>query len=193
MVIKDGLSGTTARVTSGNRLATSASTQDEETTEAISGNTYTGSARVTLTSDTESGVMYIKNDDSLPWVMSRLFVNTGASTGGAGDWALKVKKAVTAGTLISAGSIVTPQNLNFGDAKQLASTVLSGVEGSTVTDGVDVIDSLVPTDNTRVLIVNNPFIVEPGSSVTITVTPPTSNTSWDIQTGFVIYRLTGEG
>jgi len=191
--IQDGKTGRTATVDSRNRLKTFASTQAEETTEALDGNTYTATtSRINLTTANESAVLYVKNEDVVPWVMSRLFVNVGASTDGVGDWTLKVKKTVTVGTLISAGTAVTPQNLNFGSAKELSATVLKGSEGSTATDGSDVIDSLIPTDSTRVLIANNPFIVEEGSTVTVTVTPPTGNTSWDIQAGFVVSRFTGE-
>lgn len=191
--IKDGSSGSTAKVDKSNRLATFATTQEEETTEALDGNTYTATTgRVSLTTANESALIYIKNDDDAPWIMSRLFMNVGNSNATTGDWTLKVKKGVTTGTLISAGTVVIPQNLNFGSGKELSATILKGVDSSTATDGVDVIDSLIPSDNTRVLITNNPFVIEQGSTVVITVTPAASNTSWVVQGGFVVSRFTGE-
>ena len=192
VVIKDGKSGLTATVDVKNRLLAFATAQGEETTSALDGDTYTANTgRITLTTDGESALLYVKNTDTIPWVMSRIFANVGASTGGSGDWTFKIKKSVTAGTLISAGVAVTPQNLNFGSAKELTSTVLKGVQGSTATDGVDVIDSLIPGVSTRVLIANNPLIIEPASTCVIAITPPTGNASLEVQIGFVIYRFTG--
>lgn len=190
-VIKDGSSGSTVQVDEKNRMRTFATTQGEETTAALEGDTYTATtSRITLTSDLESAVLYVKNTDDVSWILTRIFSNVGASTAGTGDWNFKIVKNPTAGTLISAGTVVTPQNLNFGSAKELTSTILEGVEASTITNGTDVIDSLIPTASTRVLIANNPLIIEPASTMAIKITPPSGNTSFTTQTGFVVVRST---
>ena len=192
-VIQDGRSGRTATVDNSNRLTTFSSVQGEETTAALTGDTFTGNTnRITLTSANESALLYVKNTDTVPWIMSRVFANVGASTGGTGDWTFKIKKDVKTGTIVSAGVVVIPQNLNFGSAKELVSTVLKGVEGSTATNGTDVIESLIPTASTRVLIANNPLIIEQGATAVGTITPPAGNTSFPVQVGFVVSRFTGE-
>lgn len=188
-VLKDGKTGLTAEVDSNNRLKTFATSQPEETTAALEGDTFTiNTGDITLTSVTESGVMHVKNTDDVPWILTRLFFNVGTSTGGTGHWRLRILKNVSAGTLVSGGTAVTPQNLNFGKAATLTSTALKGAEGDTITDGTEVINSIIPSDATRVLISDNPLIVEPGSTYTVAITPQASNTSFLIQTGLVLIR-----
>lgn len=190
-LLQDGLTGRTARIDVKNRLLTFATSQEEEAAAALEGETFTiNTGDITLTSANESGVLHIKNTDTVPWIFTRLFFNVGASTGGSGHWRLKVIKNVTAGTLISGGTTITPQNLNFGQAATLTSTSLKGAEGDTVTDGTDVINSIIPGASTRVLIANNPIIVEPGSALSITITPPSGNTSFLTQSGIVLIRST---
>jgi len=190
VVIKDGQTGTTAEVDSKNRIKTFATSQPEETTAALVGETFTiNTGDVTLTSANESGVLHIKNTDFVPWILTRLFFNTGASTGGTGHWRLKSIKNATTGTLITAGTTLTPENLNLGDSKTLTSTSLKGAEGNTVTNGTTFINSIIPSDSTRVLVVNNPIIVEPGSSISVTITPPAGNTSFLTQSGVVLIRF----
>jgi len=189
-VLKDGKTGNTAEVDTNNKLKTFSTSQPEETTAALNGNTFTiNTGDITLTSANESGVLHVNNTDTVPWILTRLFFNVGASTAGTGFWRLKVIKNATAGTLISGGTTVTPENLNFGRASTLVATSLKGAEGDTVTDGTDVINSIIPGASTRVLISNNPLIVEPGSTISITVTPPASNTSFLTQSGFVLIRF----
>jgi len=189
-VLKDGKTGKTAGVDESNRLKTFAVSQLEETNVALDGDTFTiNTSDITLTTANESGVLHISNTDTVPWIFTRLFFNVGASTGGAGHWRLKAIKNATAGTLISGGTAITPVNLNFGKAKTLISTSLKGAEGDTVTDGTDVIDRIVPTAATSVLIANNPLILEPGSTVAFTITPPSGNTSFITQSGVVLVRF----
>ena len=51
----------------------------------------------------------------------------------AGKW--KLIRNPTAGTLVSAGTAITPVNLNTGSAKTLAITALKGADAQTVTNG----------------------------------------------------------
>lgn len=189
-VLKDGETGRTAKVNANFKLTTFATSQPEETTAALNGDTFTiNTEDITLTSANETGVLHVKNIDTVPWILTRLFFNVGASTAGTGFWRLKVIKNATAGTLISGGTSITPENLNFGNAKTLTSISLKGAEGDTVTDGIAVINSIIPSDSARVLISNNPLIIEPGSTISITITPPSGNTSFLTQSGFVLIRF----
>jgi len=189
VVLKSGTSGDTAQVDSENRLQTFATSQTASTFAALAGDLYNiNTETVTLTTSGATGLLYMKNTDSVPWVYSRIFYNAEVSTGGSGDWLAEVLANPTTGTLISAGTAITPHNLNFGSAKGLTSTCLKGAEGQTITDGTVRVSTIVPSSGARVLIGFDSVIVEPGAGIGVRVTPPAGNTSMDIQVGFNMYR-----
>ena len=189
-VIKDGKTGKTARVDSRNRLNTFAISETAPTDAAINGDLYNvNTGIITLTSGTVSSLMFLKNDDTVNWVVSRVFYNASASTGGTGRWLADVVANPTDGTLISAGTDFTAFNLNFGSPESLAATLKKGAEGSTLTDGEVRVSTLVPSAGARVLIPFDSVILEPGSSLAIQITPPTGNTSMEIQVGVNLHRV----
>jgi len=188
-VLKSGTTGNTAEVDSDNKLQTRAVTVSASTFAAMNGDLYNvNSGVITLTSDSPSALLYMLNTNSETWVFSRVFYNAEVSTGGSGGWLAEVIANPTTGTLISAGTAITPYNLNFSNAKALTSTTLKGAEASTVTNGVTRVSTIVPASGTRVLLAFDSIVLEPGSSIAVRVTPPTGNTSMDIQVGFNLYR-----
>ena len=118
-----------------------------------------------------------------------MFYNAGPSTGGSGDFKAEVVANPTAGTLISGGTALIPHNLNFGSSKILTSDTLKGAEASTITDGTVRVSTIIPASGTRVLIAFDSIILEPGSSIAVTITPQTGNTAMNIQVGFNLYRF----
>ena len=189
VVLKSGTSGDTAQIDSMNRLQTFSTSQTASTSAALVGDLYNiNTESVTLTTAGTTAILYMKNTDTVPWVYSRIFYNAEVSTGGSGGWLAEVIANPTTGTLISAGAALTPHNLNFGSAKELTSTTLKGSEGQTITDGVVRVSTIVPSSGTRVLIGFDSVVVEPGASIAVRITPPTGNTSMDIQVGFNMYR-----
>ena len=191
-LLQDGKTGNTAQVDSDNRLQTFASTQTESTFAAFNGDLYNiNTGTINLTSANASGLLFMSNTDTRDWVLTRVFYNIATSTGGSGDMLAEVIANPTAGTLISAGAAVTPHNLNFGSPKSLVATALSGVEGSTITDGVTRISTIIPSSGTRVLLQFDSVIVPPAASIAIKITPPTGNTSMDLQVGFNLHRVNG--
>ena len=189
-VIKDGYTGDTAKVDSKNRLHTFATIESGGTEAAIEGDLYNvNTETIVLTSANASALVYMKNVDTVPWIYNRVFYNAGPSTGGTGDFLAEVIRNPTTGTLISAGTAFTPTNLNFGSSKELLATTLKGAEGSTVTDGIVAVSTIIPAAGTRVLIGFDSIILEPGSSIAVRITPQASNTSMNIQCGFNLYRV----
>lgn len=189
-VIKDGRTGSTAEVDSGNRLHTFATSQTASTSAAFNGDLFNvNTGTINLTSANASSLVYMLNTDTQNWVFTRVFYNAEVSTGGSGGWLAEVIANPTAGTLISAGTAFDPANLNFGSAKALTSTTLKGAEGSTTTDGEARVETIVPASGARVLIAFDSIIVEPGSAIAVRVTPPAGNTSMNIQVGFNLYRV----
>ena len=188
--LKDGRSGRTAEVDNNNKLLTTATTETASTFAAMGGDSFTiNSGSITLTSANASAILYMSNTDDRDWVFNRVFFNAAASTGGTGDWLAEIIANGTAGTLVSAGTAKAPQNLNFGSPKTLDATTLTGVEGSTVTDGAVRITFLIPGVGTRNLIGFDSVIVPPTASIAIRITPPAGNTSLEVQVGFNLHRV----
>lgn len=178
--IKDGTgTGKIARVDAFNKLDVNRELEDVRLLR--SGNAYNyNTLSVNLTSDTESGVMYVKNNEVLDIYLDRIFYLLGASTGGSGDILLNVYKNPTEGTLISAGTDQVPENRNFGSNKTLAVDAKKGAEGLTITDGLVAVSSLFNLSGRYVVDFGGLFIPA-GRSIAISVTPPVGNTSMDIQ------------
>ena len=192
--IQDGTgSGSRAKVDSSNHLHTRSVSESGGTDAAIEGNLFNvNTETVVLTSASASSLVYMKNTDTVPWIVNRVFYNAGPSTGGTGDFLAEVIANPTAGTLISGGTTLTPHNLNFGSSKELVGTVLKGAEGSTITNGTVRVSTIIPVAGTRVLISFDSIVLDVGSSIAVRITPQTSNTSMDIQVGFNLYRNTAE-
>jgi len=191
-VIKDGTgTGNTAKVDDKNRLSTMSVVQSGGVSAALDGDLYNINTEIIiLTSSNLSGLLYIKNTNLVPWVLDRVFYNAGNSTGGTGDFLAEVVANPTTGTLISAGTDITPHNLNFGSNEILAATTKKGSEGSTITDGTVRVSTIIPTSGTRVLIAFDAIIMPAGSSAAIQITPQTGNTSMSIQVGINLHRFT---
>jgi len=190
--IKDGTgTGQRAKVDGKNRLHSFSTIETGGTEAATEGDLYNiNSGTINLSTSNKSALLYIKNTDTVSWVVNRVFYNAGVSTGGAGEFLAEVAANPTLGTLISAGVDLPAFNLNFGSSKQLSADLKVGAEGSTVTDGVVRVGTIIPTSGTRVLISFDSIILESGSSLAVTITPQTGNTSMNIQVGLNLYRVT---
>ena len=180
-----------AKVDAKHRLSTFSVVESGATEASISGDLYNiNTETIELTSAASSALLYVKNTDTVPWVMTRVFYNAGPSTNGTGDFLAEVIANPTTGTLISGGSATTPHNLNFGSSRTLSATALKGVQGSTITDGVVRVSTIIPSAGTRVLIGFDSIILEAGSSFAVRITPQTGNTSMNIQVGANLHRFT---
>ena len=190
--IQDGSgSGSRAKVDAKNRLHSFATVETGGTEAALEGDLYNvNTETINLTSASSSALVYMKNNDSVPWIYNRVFYNAGPSTNGAGDFLAEVVANPTTGTLISAGTALLPHNLNFSSSKSLSATTLKGAEGSTVTDGTVRVSTIIPAAGTRVLISFDSIILPPGASIAVRITPQTGNTAMNIQVGFNLYRVT---
>ena len=189
-VLKSGTTGSTAEVDAANRIQAFSTSQTNATSKAVAGDSYNiNTGTINLTSANSSSLLYLKNTDTVTWTIARVFYNAEVSTGGGGGWLAEVAANPTAGTLLSGGTAFLPVNFNFSSAKQLISTCLKGVEGSTATGGTQAaVSTIIPASGTRVLIPFDSVILEPGSSLAVVVTPPAGNTSMDIQVGVNLYR-----
>lgn len=189
-IIEDGEgSSRKAFVDDRGRLLTDALT-DEHSTKAVENGTAWNihSGTITLTSGNESGLLYMKNTGSVTIIVNYSAWLMGTSTGAAaGEYILcTVYRNPTTGTLISGGTAVTPVNKNFGAANIMKATVLKGVEGSTITDGINALETLRSTVGTQVTGVV--LSIPQGSSIALSITPFASNTSMPLQAVLSVYE-----
>lgn len=190
--IVDGRTGKTAEVDARNRLSTAAVAKTAAIDASLNGDTFfitTGS--VNLTNDTISWLLYVKNDDTVPWVVASLAASYGASDG-VGDAINQFNVGATGGTLIDAGTDAPAINLNIGSPKQLAVTAKLGVEGSTLTNGVNTPPTLVPAGMIIREFQAAPVVIPPGAAFAAGYQPPSGNTSQNTTVQIVIFRETAE-
>lgn len=182
MKITDGKgTGKEAAVSGGNRLESLAITEDYNTFHTTLGHAYNiNTGTVTLTNATETGMLYIKNNEDRDLIITALIYMVGASTGGSGDISVITKKNPTTGTLISGGTDFLPINRDFGSANSLTATVKKGATGSTVTDGTDFITSIF-TGPGRYVVSVGAIILRKGNSITVSIVPQAGNTSVPVQ------------
>lgn len=183
-VILDGTgNGNKAKVDKDNRvhaLSVSATVQENG---AIDGNTYnvnTGS--INLTSSNESALLYFKNNGANDIQITSIGYLIGNSTGGIGDLQPKIIRNPTGGTIVSnAVNVPVLINKNFGSFNSLTVDAYKGAEGDTLTGGEDGYYSLLPGDARAYLINTGVLQLPKGSSIGITMTPQTGNTSMNVQ------------
>lgn len=180
ILIEDGRgSGKTAGVNPENRLLTKSITSLAIEHATLNGLSYSIDVGViTLTSANESGILYIKNNNSnLVLEMNSIFFGIGKSNA-TGDCIVKIYSNPTTGTLISSGTTITPTNRNFGLSTPAQGTFLSGAEGRTITSGINATNIIIQSPNTFVM--ESSVILPTGYSMAFSITPPTGNTSMKI-------------
>lgn len=190
MIIQDG-HGTAAKakVSKSGRVSTAALTLPAEQLASRQGNGFNvNTGQITLTSANKSALVYIKNTNvvALNLIIPAFIYMFGPSTGGTGMVLVQVERGPTAGTLVSGGTSFDAVNRHFGSTKSLTATVLKGSEGSTLTGGTVIFESLVSPSSRNVVTVGA-VILPPNSTVGITVTPQASNTSMLVMLALEIY------
>ena len=189
--IEDG-TGTSylARVDSNNRMQTSAVTQTELHDAVHRGKTWNiGTGFLTLTSTSPSTLIYLKNtsDDNL--FIDLYILLTRASTGGSGDMLVEILRNPTGGSIVNAGTAIPSSqisNMDFSSANEPDATINFGGEGFTATGESAIMRSLSTASNRLILGILT--LIPSGSSVAIRATPPTGNTSMDVETAIEIYE-----
>lgn len=179
--ITDGKgSGKKAGVDLSNKILTRSTTEsifDEAAEEGLAN--FVGTPLITLTNAAESAVFFIKNNEDDDIIMENFFFVAEATTGGSPNmFRVSWYKNPTS---ISSGTAVTPLNQNFGSSRVLDATVQYGAQGSTVTGGSNVAILSFPIGELNDIPAK--LILPKGSSLAITVTPPTGNTSMSVQFG----------
>jgi len=193
--IEDGSRPFVAKVDENLRLHTAATTESAATLAAINGDQFSISTQViNLTTANQSALFFLQNDEAedIDWAVTSITVTSASSTGGSGKWLVNFSSNASAGTLISAGTDITPQNLRVGSAKPLAATAKEGVEGNTLTGGDTQVPIMIPIAPGALAGEPDVVVIPQGTSIGIFVTPQSGNTSVDITISVGLYRIIGD-
>ena len=150
---------------------------------------------ITLTNGaTDNGVLYVKNNEDYPLVITNLFYQTGASTSGTGNIIVSIYRNPTTGTLISGASAVEINaNRNFGSSRTLLVDAYKGATGTTITNGTKALESILATATQRIAVSAGAITLPKGSSIAIQFKTPTSNTSMAVEFAIACYLEVEEG
>lgn len=181
ITIKDGTgSGNVAKVTNEKRLETASITTTDKDHACELGDTYNiNTGDITLTDANETTVLYIKNNESNPLVLTALIYNLGASTGGSGDVKINVLRNPTTGDIVTnATAADAVSNQNYGSSKTLTADVYKGATADAViTDGTVSVSTRSASNTGRIVVSLGALVIPQGSSLAVNYTPPASNTS----------------
>lgn len=191
-VIKDGTgTGNVAKVDENNRLYTLSVSEGYSIEATRIGQNYNlNTGEITLTSANKSAVAYLKNNSDKDFVIEKVLVILGASTGGTGDLRVDLVKNPTAGTIVSgANNFDVIENRNFGSNKALEGLTYKGAEASTITDGDLFADTTRTTAGTVVSFDSDVIFIPRGSSIGVEVTPQSSNTSMGVKVAIIGFNF----
>lgn len=140
---------------------------------------FIGTPIITATTAGESALIYIKNNEDEQLVLGAFFLIAESTASGSPNmFRVNWYKNPTS---ISGGTAITALNQNFGSSNTLDADIEYGAEGSTVTGGSLAATLSFPIGQFNELDAN--LVLEKGSSVSITITPPSGNTNMPVQFG----------
>jgi hypothetical protein len=186
--IKDGTgTGNVARVDKENRLAVRAIQETEFEKAVLGGRAFNINTEfLTITTDTEHALLYLKNNEDRPLIVAAWFIGTDAGTNGANLGLVRTYYNPTGGTIISGGTDLTPVNRNAGNSRTLVADVKAGGQGFTFT-GQDTPAVLYQTQTVSSRVFGNVFLVLPKGSSLVATYDPNGAETINIYTGFQVY------
>ena len=140
---------------------------------------FIGTPIITATTAGESALIYIKNNEDSQLILGSFFLIAENTVGGSPNmFRINWYRNPTS---ISSGTAIPALNQNFGSSNTLDADIEYGAEGSTVTGGSLAATLSFPIGQFNQLDAN--LVLEKGSSLAITVTPPAGNTNMPVQFG----------
>jgi hypothetical protein len=191
IIIKDGKgSGVSAKVSSTNKLSVLAVSEDIAAHHAFEGNAYNiNTGTINLTSANKSALLYVKNLEEKDLIINAFFYLLGNSNITGVDTLVQVERNPTGGDLISGGTAFLPVNRHFGSKNTLNVTCLKGAEGDALSGADDIVVESLFSGVGRKTVAVGAIIVPRGTSVGVTITPPTGNTSMNVQMALAAYLV----
>lgn len=178
--LRDGTgSGKLAKVNNNNRLYVNSISTDENQQATRTGRSYNiNSGEVTLTNATATPVIYLKNNENEDLHITAFAIGLGTSANG--DATIPVKITVvrnpTGGTIVdNATAVDINSNRNYGSSSTLTVDCYKGATGNTMTGGENHILFFQPDFGRLFATIDE--VIPKGSSLGVTIEPPTGNTS----------------
>jgi hypothetical protein len=185
MIIQDGSGkGFSGKVDSSLRLHVDSVTFGRSEIEVELGNGYNiNTGVINLTTANKSAVLYFKNNESDPIVVTSLFYMMGNSTSGSGDVLISLLRNPTTGTIISnaTNAEMAGINRNFGSSKTLSANIYKGAEGNTFANGDKIIETILNQAPKREVLAVGDIVLTKGTSIGLEITPASGNTSLNVE------------
>ena len=187
---KNGKAGVTADA----RLKTSAVAFTLTEKNVVDGNAYNITTRkMSLTSDSESALLYVRNDEAKDLIIDSIFVAIKDYAGTVGQPELKILKNPKAGTVITDEIDAEITNRNYGITADLDGCFYKGGEGKTLSSTDNDFEVLLPSTAAVTFLSFDTLTVLPkGKSIGISYVPPTGMTSVTIVVGLNATLIGGE-
>lgn len=138
---------------------------------------------ISLTSATESGVLYFKNNDTVPVYIDALTIWRDTVSTVTGDVNAKVMRNPTAGTLIS-GATSVDIAVNRDTSNPATLVAYKGAQGSTLTGG-DQISFLAGTGR---FVSTLDVMLRPGQAIGVLLNPFVSTGSAKVSVGITVHK-----
>jgi hypothetical protein len=187
--IQDPVTRDAAHVTSKQRLSVLAVSETERAHAGSLGWKFTiNTGDITITNSTKVSLLYVKNTGVYDMAITRLIINAGTSTDGAGDYLVDVLRNPTAGDIITNANQVRTgygvgANNNFGSTNVMTGDFFKGAQGETALSGGDGIPTAMRSNapNQRLAIDLSTIVIPRGQALGVDYTPAPSNTSQTVQ------------
>jgi hypothetical protein len=190
--IQDG-TGTNnkVKVSISNKLFTESIIRTEREEEALLGEAYIiGTGFVTLTSDTQSSVLYFKNNEDLDLILTKFIIGVRDSTNGGENHIRGVIIKNPTSMSSGSGNNLVINNINFGSSNTINSDSEIGQEGASLNGGVTYFTTVTPVE--QLTSEDSATILPKGSSIGVNIIPPSGNTSLQVSVGLNLHKLTEE-
>jgi len=189
--IQDGTGlGYSVKVDETNKLEVRGIIEDGRVEGASNGETYViESPILTQTSSSENGLLYMLFDEDVSFYATTFSSQARYTTSGSfNNYLIQAYKGVAASALTGTWVNTTPLNTNFGSSNTLNGTFKYGSPtGATGFSGTPIIQLPFPVNVFNQ--VNTALVFPKGSSLLLTVTPPTNNTSMPVNFNITVTKL----
>jgi hypothetical protein len=139
---------------------------------------FIGTPLITATTANESALIYIKNNENSPLILGSFFLTAENSNATVQMFRVNWYKNPTS---ITGGTATVALNQNFGSSETLDVDIEYGAEASGIVGGTLSATLSFPIGQFNQFDAN--LVLEKGSSVVISVVPPSGNTGMPVQFG----------
>jgi hypothetical protein len=179
-----------AQVDDTNRLEVRGVVENGRVEGAANGETYViGSPILTQTGATENGLLYMQFNEDVEFFATTFSSQARFTTGGTfQNYLIQAYTGIEPADLTGTWVDTTPLNTNFGSSNTLNGTFKYGSPaGATGFSGSPIIQLPFPINTFNQI--DTALVFPKGSTLLLTVTPPTSNTSMPVNFNITVTKL----